>query len=243
MTDEYALDTTRVRDALIEQRQMRLAGGLYHLNQIRMAYNSNRIEGSELSEEQTRFIYETRSVDGPARVDDIIETSNHFRLFDRMLDAVGTPLTTHRIREYHTILKTGTSDAARDWFVVGGWKQVANTVGGIETTPPALVASAMDDLLAAYPADRRMTFEDLCDFHYRFEAIHPFQDGNGRVGRIIIFEQCLSNGIMPFIVLDDDKQFYYQGLSRYRETPGFLRDTFRHFQDRYWAEYRRYLPA
>ncbi|MDR1998860.1 MAG: Fic family protein [Frankiaceae bacterium] len=239
-SDEYAIDAARFRDALLEQRAMRLAGGLYHLNQIQLAYNSNRIEGSQLSSEQTRYLFETQTVDGPARADDVVETTNHFRIFDVMLDAVGSPLTAQRIREYHRILKSGTSDSALDWFGVGDWKRVPNVVGGTDTTPPELVGTAIDDLLAQYPGP--MAFADICDFHWRFEAIHPFQDGNGRVGRIIAFEQCLTHGIMPFIVLEDDKFFYYRGLREYAAEPGFLRDTFRAFQDRYHATYRQYIP-
>jgi Fic family protein len=239
--DEYAIDAARFREALIEQRAMRLPGGLYHLNQVQLAYNSNRIEGSRLSIDQTRYLYETQTVEGPAHADDVVETTNHFRMFDLMLDAVGTPLTAARIRDYHRVLKSGTSDAARDWFVVGGWKQVPNVVGGVATTAPALVGAAMDELLEQFAGP--MTFDDICDFHWRFESIHPFQDGNGRVGRIVMFEQCLTHGLMPFIVLDSEKFFYYRGLSEYPNEPGFLRDTFRSFQDRYHQEFRQYLPG
>ena len=237
--DEYAIDARVFRDALVEQRNMGLKGSLYHQTQIMMAYNSNRIEGSKLSAEQTRYIYETRMVSGDASVDDVVEAANHFRLFDAMLDAVGTPLTAGRVREYHRILKSGTSDADKDWFVVGGWKSRANVVGGRDTTPPRLVGAAMDDLLELYSGP--MTFEDIADFHYRFESIHPFQDGNGRVGRVLMFEQCLANGIMPFIVLDDEKLFYYRGLAQYEDQKGFLLDTFRHFQDLYYDGYAKFL--
>lgn len=237
--DEYAIDAQKFRDALIEQRAMKLKGGLYHQNQIMMAYNSNHIEGSLLSAEQTRYIYETHTVAGDARVDDVVETANHFRLFDAMLDAVGIPLTSARICDYHKILKSGTSDSDKDWFVVGGWKTRANVVGGHDTTPPPLVESEMEALLVQYPGT--MTFEDIADFHYRFESIHPFQDGNGRIGRIVMFEQCLANGIMPFIVLDDDKLYYYRGLAEYDSQPGFLRDTFRHFQDVYYASFAKFI--
>jgi Fic family protein len=239
--DEYAIDARRFRDALVEQRAMKLKGGLYHLTQISMAYNSNRIEGSQLSPEQTRYIYETRSVTGEARVDDVVQAVNHFRLFDRMLAAVHERLTAGRIREYHAILKTGTSDADKDWFAVGDWKRVPNVVGGNATTAPALVGAEVDGLLTSYPG--AMTFADICDFHYRFESIHPFQDGNGRVGRIILFQQCLANGIAPFIVLDDEKLRYYRGLREYETRPGFLRDTFRHFQDRYHATFAQFMGA
>jgi len=238
---DYAIDGRVFRDALVEQRSMRLKGGLYHLTQVVLAYNSNHIEGSLLTAEQTRYIYETQSVTGDARVDDVVETRNHFRLFDAMLDAVGTPLTAVRLRQYHAMLKTGTSDADKPWFAVGDWKRRPNVVGGRETTPPALVGAEVDALLAAYPA--AMSFEDICDFHYRFESIHPFQDGNGRVGRIVLFEQCLAHGHLPFIVLDDEKLFYYRGLAEYDTEPGYLRDTFRHFQDRYYAAFSRFVAA
>jgi Fic family protein len=240
--DEFAIDAAAFRAALLEQRRMKLKGGLYHLTQIVMAYNSNHIEGSQLTAEQTRYLYETNTVVGDARVDDVVETVNHFRLFDRMLDSVGTDLTAARIREYHALLKSGTSDADKEWFAVGDWKRVANVVGGRDTTPPSEVGPAIDGLLADY-AGRTLTFEDICDFHYRFESVHPFQDGNGRIGRLILFEQCLAHGLMPFIVLDDEKAFYYRGLAAYDDEPGFLRDTFRHFQDSYAAAFAKYVAA
>lgn len=240
MAEEYSIDAQAFAEALQEQRAMKLKGGLYHLNQIQMAYNTNRIEGSRLTEEQTRYIYETRTVLGDALVDDVIEMSNHFRMFDMMLDRVGEPLTAKTLKDYHRVLKTGTGDAEKSWFAVGDWKRVENEVGGQRTTPPGEVAQAIDGLLAKTPP--RMSFEDICDFHHRFESIHPFQDGNGRVGRLVMFGQCLANGIMPFIVTDAEKAFYYRGLAEYDETPGFLRDNFRHFQDLYYQRYHRYLP-
>ena len=238
--DEHATDGPRFVATLREERAARLKGGLYHLNQIRLAYNSNHIEGSQLTEEQTRFIYETRTIDGTAPVDDIIETVNHFRLFDAMIDDIGAPLTADRLKDYHRILKAGTSDADRSWFALGGWKTRANTVGGQDTTPPEQVGDAIGALLAAVPES--MTFEDICDFHAAFEAIHPFQDGNGRVGRIVMFGQCLSAGLTPFIVLESERLFYYRGLHEYADEPGYLRDTLRHFQDVYAQTYARYLP-
>jgi Fic family protein len=244
MAEEYPIDGGRFAQTLVEQRAMKLPGGLYQLNQIELAYNTNRIEGSQLTAEQTRFIYETRTIDGRASVDDVIETVNHFRVFDLMLDSYRSPLTSGRIREYHRILKTGTSDAEKPWFAVGDWKQIPNTVGGITTVAPEHVELAITELLGDYyTADRVMSFEDICDFHHRFESIHPFQDGNGRIGRIILFEQCLAAGIMPFIVLDEEKDFYYRGLSQYDQEPGYLRDTFRHFQDIYYAKYHEFIPA
>ncbi|HMR49451.1 MAG TPA: Fic family protein [Arachnia sp.] len=240
MAEEYLINARAFAEALREQRAMKLKGGLYHLNQIQMAYNTNRIEGSRLTEAQTRYIYETRTVLGDALVDDVIEMANHFRIFDAMLDRVGEPLTAEVLKDYHSVLKTGTADAEKSWFAGGDWKRVENEVGGRRTTSPANVARAMDDLLAATPSE--MAFEDICDFHHRFESIHPFQDGNGRVGRLIMFGQCLANGIMPFIVTDEEKAFYYRGLAEYDETPGYLQDTFRHFQDLYYERYRPFLP-
>lgn len=237
---EYPIDARRFREALLDQRRTRMHGGIYHLNQIEMAYNSNRIEGSQLSQDQTRFIYETQTVLGDAPVNDVIEVVNHFRAFDVMLDHALEPITAQMVKGYHRVLKTGTVDADREWFAVGDWKRVANEVGGIETTPPARVASDIDELLSQSQA--RMTFEEICDFHVRFETIHPFQDGNGRVGRLLLFQQCIANEIMPFIVLDENKAYYYRGLTEYENEPGFLRETFRAAQDAYYARYARFIP-
>ncbi|WIY82618.1 Fic family protein [Propionimicrobium sp. PCR01-08-3] len=241
MTDEYAIDASQFARTLREQRQLKLPGGLYHLTQIEMAFNSNRIEGSRLSKDQTRFIYETRTVIGDALVDDVLETSNHFRAFDIVIDHVGEPLTSGFVKELHRILKTGTQDATKDWFAVGDWKKLPNEVGGNPTTPPEQVDTEISRLLAEVP--KQMTFAQICDFHVRFETIHPFQDGNGRVGRLILFGQCLSNDIMPFVVSDDEKAFYYRGLQEYSHEPGYLRDTFRHFQDQYYTRFHSFVPA
>lgn len=226
---------------LRQEQKMKLRGGLYHLNQVLMAYNTNRIEGSQLSLEQTRFIYETRTVDGTARVDDVVETTNHFRMFDLMLDNIDQPLSKDVIKEYQRLLKSGTSDADLDWFAVGDWKKVPNVVGGADTTEPELVDDEIGKLLEDFPDAAVMTFEDICDFHSRFERIHPFQDGNGRVGRLIMFGQCLASGTMPFIVLDSERFYYYRGLSEYSTEPGFLQDTFRHFQDVYYDMFEKYV--
>ena len=225
--------------ALREQRQTRLKGGIYHLTQIQLAYNSNRIEGSRLSEDQTRYLYETRTVMGEALVDDVVESTNHFRSFDLMLDRLDEPLTAQTLKDYHRTLKVGTLDAERDWFALGEWKTRANAVGRIETTPPGEVDRAISGLLASTPD--QMTFEDIVDFHYRFEAIHPFQDGNGRVGRLVMFGQCLANGVTPFVVLDEEKAFYYGGLDAYPDQPGFLRETLRHHQDAYGERFRDFV--
>jgi Fic family protein len=238
MQNEHNLDIAALRELLVAQRKTQMKGGLYHSNQIDLAYNSNRIEGSKLSHEQTRYIFETKTVEGIAPVNDVIEMVNHFRLFDYMLDKLKTPLTADKIREYHRILKTGTMDAQEEWFIVGDWKQVANIVGETKTTAPVEVDSAVSRLLDSYQAHKKLTFDDIIDFHYRFESIHPFQDGNGRVGRIIMFEQCLQNNILPFIVLDSEKFYYYRGLSKYPTESGFLLDTCHNFQDKYYAAYR-----
>ncbi|WP_197517550.1 Fic family protein [Microbacterium karelineae] len=234
------MSAERFAAALREQRAMKLTGGIYHLTQVQLAFNTNRIEGSRLSEDQTRFIYETRTVTGDAPVDDVIETVNHFRAFDAMIDHVGQPITADTLKEYHRLLRSGTSDAEKEWFAVGDWKRVKNEVGGMATSPPEDVGADIDALLAEAPA--QMTFEDVTDFHVRFEQIHPFQDGNGRVGRLVMFEQTLASGIMPFVVLDAEKHYYYRGLSEYDSEPGFLRETFRHFQDAYYARYASFVP-
>lgn len=242
MFDEHAVDTSAIKDMLLGQRATKMKGGLYHLNQINMAFNSNRIEGSKLTHEQTRFIYETQTVEGIAPVTDVVEAVNHFRLFDYMLDSLGAPLDVEKMKEYHRILKSGTYDADQDWFVVGDWKRLENIAGDItKTTAPSEVEREISRLLKLYPQNKLMTFEQIVDFHYRFEVIHPFQDGNGRCGRIIMFEQCLRNGIMPFIVLDSEKYFYYRGLSEYPREQGFLRDTCRSFQDSYFDAYKNMI--
>jgi len=240
MTDEYAIDAPSFARTLRDQRRTRMKGGLYHLNQVLMAYNSNRIEGSRLDEEQTRFIYETRTITGEnVAVDDVLEAVNSFELFDEMIDRLDEPITAETMKDYHRILKQGTADARWPSFAVGDFKRVPNVVGGRETVLPEQVALAIDDLIARTPA--RMTFDDITDFHYRFESIHPFQDGNGRVGRILMFQQCLENGIMPFIVLDSAKAFYYRGLSEYEQQPGFLREAFRSLQDDCYARFARFV--
>jgi len=238
--DEYPIDPRRFTRTLLEQRRTRMKGGLYHLNQVLMAYNSNRIEGSQLDQDQTRYIYETRTVAGDnIRVDDVIETVNSFELFDEMLDRLDEPISAQRMKDYHRILKRGTADARRPSFAVGDWKHVANVVGGRDTVAPEHVDAAIGELIEHTPAG--MAFDDIVDFHHRFESIHPFQDGNGRVGRMLMFQQCLQNSIMPFIVLDSMKLYYYRGLSEYEREPGFLRGTFRSAQDDYYARFAKFV--
>ncbi|WP_259390771.1 Fic family protein [Actinomyces sp. 2119] len=238
--EEYAIDASQFRRTLLDQCRTRMKGGLYHLTQVLMAYNTNRIEGSRLDQEQTRYIYETRTITGDGvPVDDVVETVNSFDLFDEMLGRVDEPVTAETMKDYHRILKRGTADARRQSFAVGDWKRQANVVGGQDTTPPEQVETAVQDLLARTPS--QMSFEDIAAFHYHFESIHPFQDGNGRVGRVLMFQQCLRHGVMPFIVLEEKKAFYYRGLSRYEEEPGFLHGTFRSLQDDYYARFSRFV--
>lgn len=222
---------------LLEEKEMKLKGGLYHTSQIKFAYNSNHIEGSRLSEEQTRYIYETNTLaveeDELISVDDIIETVNHFRCFDYILDHVNDELSEELIKTCHKILKSNTSDSRKDWFRVGEYKMRPNTVGERKTTSPAKVKGEMARLLIEYNEKRIITLDDILDFHYRFESIHPFQDGNGRVGRLIMFKECLKHNIMPFIIDERHKLYYYRGLSEYENEKGFLRDTCLSAQDLY----------
>lgn len=196
-----------------------------------MAYNSSRIEGSRLSKDQTRSLYETQTIEGAVPAEDIIETSNHFRAFDWILDHAGEPFTAATIKHLHHLLKLGTRESLNPNFRVGDWKVLQNVVGGNPTTPPGEVDQAVSELLSSVPA--RMTFEQVTRFHHDFEAIHPFTDGNGRVGRLILFGQLLANDLMPLVVMDDEKAFYYRGLHEYPGHAGFLEGMFRHFQDEY----------
>lgn len=229
--------TKKLFAVLREEKAMLLKGGLYHWTQVKLCYNSNRIEGNRLSEEQTRHIFETNTLavekGEAAFVDDIIETVNHFAAFDYLLDVADAPLTESVIKRFHRILKSGTSDARVPWFRVGAYKRRPNLIGDTPTTPPREVRRAVADLLTAYHATSRLGFEEVIAFHHAFETIHPFQDGNGRVGRLILFKECLRHGVMPFIIDDAHKLFYYRGLSRFTETREWLLDTCRSAQDRY----------
>lgn len=222
--------------ALREQKAARINGGIYHRTQIDLTYNSNHIEGNRLSKEQTRYIFETNTIgvtDVAVRVDDIIETTNHFRCIDFIIDRATEPLTESMIKQIHHILKSGTSYAQKDRFAVGEYKRLPNEVGGVETTEPEAVGVAVRDLLGEYRSKESITMEDILDFHQRFESIHPFQDGNGRVGRLIMFKECLRCRIVPFIITDELKMFYYRGLSQWPQTPGYLLDTCLTAQDQY----------
>jgi Fic family protein len=224
--------------ALKEQKDAGLKGGIYHRTQVDLTYNSNHIEGSRLTHEQTRFIFETNTVgvEGEAvRVDDIIETTNHFRCIDLVIDRAEERLSEGLIKELHALLKCGTSDSGKAWFAVGEYKRLPNEVGGNDTVAPEDVPRAMRALLKEYNGIKRKSFEDIIDFHHRFEAIHPFQDGNGRVGRLVMFKECLANGFVPFIITDELKMFYYRGLQQWDSVRGYLLDTCLTAQDRYKA--------
>lgn len=218
------------------EKAAKLHGGIYHKIQIDLTYNSNHIEGSRLTHDQTRYIFETNTIgvsDGAVKVDDVVETANHFKCIDMVIDSANYALSEAFIKQLHTVLKSGTSDSRLDWFAVGDYKKLPNEVGGMDTTAPENVGAEIKKLLAEYNSIANKTFDDLLDFHYRFERIHPFQDGNGRVGRLLLFKECLRNNIVPFIIEDDLKMFYYRGLKEWRNERGYLRDTCLSAQDRF----------
>ena len=224
--------------ALREQKDVKMKGGIYHRTQVDLTYNSNHIEGSRLTKEQTRHIFETNTIDitdAAVRVDDIIEAANHFRCVDYIIDHAEEPLSESMMKELHRLLKTSTSDAGLSWVAVGDYKRLPNEVGGMETTAPEEVGKAIRELLREYNAKKTVSLDDILDFHKRFEAIHPFQDGNGRVGRLVMFKECLRHGIVPFIITDDLKIFYYRGLQNWPHIKGYLRDSCLTAQDNYKA--------
>lgn len=223
---------------LREEKSSNLKGGIYHKTQIMLTYNTNRIEGSQLSEEQTRYIYETNTLfteneNNTANIDDIIETVNHFHCFDYMLKIVQEPLSEVHLKEFHKILKSNTSDSKKEWFKVGEYKLKPNIVGGFETSKPNDVEKHINELLKKYNEKSQIEILDIIDFHYEFEKIHPFQDGNGRVGRLIMFKECLKHNVIPFILEDKYKFYYYRGLSEYSKVKGYLIDTCLAAQDNY----------
>ena len=223
---------------LREQKASKISGGIYHKVQIDLTYNSNHMEGSRLTHDQTRYIFETNTIgfeNEAVNVDDVIETANHFRCIDMVIDQAGNALTEKFIKELHFVLKTGTSDSRKDWFAVGEYKKLPNEVGGSDTALPEEVAGKMRDLLSKYNALPVKSFEDIVAFHVAFERIHPFQDGNGRVGRLILFKECLKHNIVPFIIEDNLKLFYYRGLKEWDHEKGFLMDTCLTAQDRFKA--------
>lgn len=225
-------------DILKEQKASKYSGGIYHRTQIDLTYHSNHIEGSRLSYDQTRYIFETNTIvveKEVLNVDDIIETVNHFRCIDIIIDCAKAVPTEKFIKKLHLVLKNGTSDSRKDWFAVGDYKKLPNEVGGMDTTIPEEVADKMKNLLREYNAKDEKTFEDILDFHVKFERIHPFQDGNGRISRLIMFKECLKYNIVPFIVDDNLKMFYYRGLKEWDNEKGYLTDTCLSAQDKYKA--------
>ena len=223
---------------LREEKESKLKGGIYHRTQIDLTYNSNHIEGSRLTKEQTRFIFETNTLGVTTentRIDDIMETVNHFRCIDFIIDHATDKITESLIKQLHLILKSNTSDSRKEWFAVGDYKRLANEVGDHETVEPKEVHKHMKALLAQYNALRKVELDDIIDFHVQFERIHPFQDGNGRVGRLILFWQCLQDRIVPFIITEDLRLYYYRGIQNWGETNGYLRDTCLTAQDNYQA--------
>ena len=223
-------------DILKEEKKAKLRGGIYHRVQVDLTYNSNHIEGSRLTHDQTRYIYETNTigiVDEAVRVDDIIETTNHFRCIDFIIDKANANLSETLIKQLHYLLKSGTSDSRKDWFAVGEYKKLPNEVGGMDTTMPEDVAEEIKSLLTWYNSLENVTLEDIIEFHVRFEKIHPFQDGNGRVGRLIMFKECLKNNIVPFIIDENHKLFYYRGIKEWTRERGYLVDTCLSAQDNF----------
>ena len=225
-------------DILRGQKSNKYSGGIYHKTQIDLTYNSNHMEGSRLTHDQTRYIFETNTIgveNEVLNVDDVIETANHFRCIDKIIDHAKAALTEKFIKELHLTLKSGTSDSRKDWFALGDYKKMPNEVGGMATVLPEEVADKMKALLTAYNAKEEKTFEDILDFHVKFERIHPFQDGNGRVGRLIMFKECLKYNIVPFIIEDNLKMFYYRGLKEWDNEKEYLTDTCLTAQDKYKA--------
>ena len=223
---------------LREEKEGKVGGGIYHRTQIDLTYNSNHIEGSRLTHDQTRYIFETNTIgitDETVNVDDIVETINHFRCIDFIIDHASDRLSEALIKELHRILKTGTSYSRKSWLNVGDYKRLPNEVGGNETCPPEKVHERISSLLKSYNAKKGKSFEDIIDLHQQFEAIHPFQDGNGRVGRLVMFKECLANGIVPFIITEELKLYYYRGLREWGHVNGYLTDTCLAAQDQYKA--------
>lgn len=232
-------------ERLRTEKASSISGGIYHKIQIELTYNSNHIEGSKLTHDQTRYIFETNTIgaeNDALNVDDIIETANHFKCIDMIIDTATYKLTEKFIKEIHLTLKSGTSDSRKDWFNVGDYKKLPNEVGGKETASPEIAAQEIRALLKEYNQKNEHTLEEIIDFHYRFETIHPFQDGNGRVGRLIMFKECLKNNIVPFIIDDSLKMFYYRGLSEWNNEKGYLTDTCLSAQDKF-KKYLEYFKV
>lgn len=218
------------------EKESKLKGGIYHKVQIELTYNSNHIEGSCLTHDQTRYIYETNTIgltNEVINVDDIVETANHFRCIDLIIDKANLNITENLIKQLHFILKNGTTDSRKNWFVVGDYKKLPNEVGGRVTTSPEKVEDEVKSLIEWYNNIKNKTLKDIIEFHYRFECIHPFQDGNGRVGRLLMFKECLKYNIVPFIIDDKLKTFYYRGLKEWKQEKGYLVDTCLAAQDQF----------
>lgn len=234
-----------IKDELIEQMKLKLKGSLYHETQIMFAYNTNRIEGSQLTEDQTRYIFETKTIglsnNQAINIDDIIETHNHFKAFDYMLENVDFPLTEKMIKKFHEYIKKSTSFERVEWFAIGDYKKKSNTVGSTKTALPSQVSGEMKKLLNWYNNLELITLKEIVEFHYQFECIHPFQDGNGRVGRLIMFKECLRNNIEPFVIDETQKLFYYRGLKEYKTERGYLEETCGAAQDKYILLCKYYL--
>lgn len=229
---------TTLLDILLDEKANKYSGGIYHKTQIDLTYNSNHMEGSRLTHDQTRYIFETNTIGiekEVLNVDDVIETANHFRCIDMIIDYAKATLTENFIKKLHLVLKNGTSDSRKDWFVVGDYKKMPNEVGGMETALPEEVADRMKKLLSEYNNQEEKALEDILNFHVKFKCIHPFQDGNGRVGRLIMFKECLKYNIVPFIIEDNLKMFYYRGLKEWNNEKGYLTDTCLTAQDQYKA--------
>lgn len=231
-------EPTTLLEFLCREKESKLSGGIYHKIQIDLTYNSNHIEGSRLTHDQTRYIFETNTIgisNEAINVDDVVETANHFRCIDMVIDSAHLQLSERFIKQLHGTLKSGTSDSRKDWFAVGDYKKLANEVGGRDTVEPELVASEIRKRLDAYNQTEQKTLNEIVDFHVQFERIHPFQDGNGRVGRLIMLKECLRNNIVPFIISEDLKMFYYRGLHEWGRENGYLMDTCLTAQDRFKA--------
>jgi Fic family protein len=224
-------------ERLLTEKSVKLKGGLYHYTQVKFSYNTNKIEGSTISEEDTEYIFKDNRIGvldkKSFKVDDIVETRNHFKCLDKVLETTSKELSEDIIKEYHKILKSGTSDEEKQWFIVGGYKKVDNRVGGMDTTEVKNVEKEMKILLGKYNKIEKKKIDDIIEFHYKFERIHPFQDGNGRVGRLIIFKECLKNNIVPLIINDEKKEYYYKGLREYTQNKNYLMNICRYEQTRY----------
>jgi Fic family protein len=234
--NKKVIKTETLLDVLQLEKNSKVSGGIYHKVQIDLTYNSNHIEGSCLTHDQTRYIFETNTIgidNKTINVDDIIETTNHFKCIDMVIEAAKRPISESFIKELHRTLKSGTTDGRLDWFAVGDYKKLPNEVGGNETVLPEQVSPVIKKLIAEYNLIEEKTLDDILDFHYQFESIHPFQDGNGRVGRLLMFKECLKYNIVPFIIDEDLKMFYYRGLKEWKKEKGYLRDTCLSAQDKF----------